>query len=81
MIASGQATVKFGNWRIQFYYPNITARLSPLRELMVGFDTCARIALDRRNDFYAGAGLQLLGFGLAADYYQKPSQNGGAEHG
>ncbi len=68
MRTSGVHTFKMGHARLQVYWPDITTRIEPIKELHMRFDTNLRLVLDKRKEFYTGVGFQLLGFGLGFDY-------------
>ena len=67
----GTATFKISRWRMQIYWPYLRYRRVPgqrnFKEVITSADTVFRMAAENH---YFGLGIQVLGFGIAADYYQ-----------
>lgn len=69
LLLSGLSQIKGKRWRVQFYYPNVTIRVRPTLEFMIGADTVMRFVIDRRKGLYFGVGFMVLGFGLGMDHF------------
>lgn len=78
MISLGVRTFKFGPWRLQLYWPKFTVRVGLQSELFIDLGSDLRFVIDRRHGVYAGAGFELLGFGLGLDYFANDGEVNGS---
>lgn len=71
----GTLTLKRGAWRLQLYWPYLRARhvhsQRNYREFVASADSVLRLASE---DGYFGAGIQLFGFGMAVDHFERSAK-------
>jgi len=71
IMSLGVFTIKIGSCRVQLYYPKFTLRLGNQSEIFLDLGSNLRFVVDKREGIYVGLGFELLGFGIAFDYYKK----------
>jgi hypothetical protein len=64
----GMFTWKMRKARLQLYWPELTLSKA---EVFVGIDTVARF-VNKPAQYYYGAGVKVLGFGIGFDYFDPP---------